>query len=120
MLPLYLKKTYIDDPIFSNSKVVLSLYDDTPSESFAEDLKAKMVFGGATEADLEVLEAPTGINLAKLAAEYSDGIIFGSEGIDEELVNYCRNSGKPVLDFNAESIENGSYVDDYNSFYDQV
>lgn len=120
VLPLYLKKTYIDDPIFSNSKVVLSLYDDTPSESFAEDLKAKMVFGGATEADLEVLEAPTGINLAKLAAEYSDGIIFGSEGIDEELVNYCRNSGKPVLDFNAESIENGSYVDDYNSFYDQV
>ena len=34
ILPLYLKKAYIDDPIFSNSKVVLSLYNDTPAVDF--------------------------------------------------------------------------------------
>ena len=120
VLPIYLKKAYVDDPIFSNSKVVLSLYDDTPKEILTEDMKNKMLFGNITEADLEILNEPTGTNLAKLAAEYSDGIILGSEGIDEELVKFCKESGKPVLDFNAESIENGSYVEDYNSFYDQV
>ena len=119
MLPLYLKKAYVDDPIFSNTKIVLSLYDDTPKE-FASDFKSKMLFAGVSEKDLEVFTEPTGINLAKLAASYSDGIIIGSEGVDEDLVKFCKESGTPVLDYNAESLESGSYIDDYNSFYDQV
>lgn len=119
MLPLYLKKAYVDDPIFSNTKIVLSLYDDTPKE-FASDFKSKMLFAGVSEKDLEVFTEPTGINLAKLAASYSDGIILGSEGVDEELVKFCKESGLPVLDFNAEKLGDGSYIEDYNSFYDQL
>ena len=119
MLPLYLKKAYVDDPIFSNTKIVLSLYDDTPKE-FASDFKSKMIFAGVSEKDLEVFTEPTGINLAKLAASYSDGIILGSEGVDEELVKFCKESGLPVLDFNAEKLGDGSYIEDYNSFYDQL
>ena len=79
VLPLYLKKAYIDDPIFSNSKVVLSIYDDTPATDFPADFKERILFGGVTEQDLEILSEPTGINLAKLAASYSDGIILGAE-----------------------------------------
>jgi len=120
VLPLYLKKAYIDDPIFSNSKIVLSLYDDTPAEQFPEDLKEKMIFGGVDEKDVEIITEANGINLAKLAASYSDGIIFGSEGIDEGLAEYCRKSGMHVLEYNAEAIGNGSYIDEYNSFYDQL
>ena len=69
---------------------------------------------------MEILSEPTGINLAKLAASYSDGIIIGSEGVDEELISYCKDSGLPVLPYNAESIKDGSYIEDYNSFYDQL
>ncbi len=120
VLPLYLKKAYIDDPIFSNSKVVLSLYDDMPAVDFPADFKENILFGGVTEADVEVLNEANGINLAKLAANWSDGIIMGSADISEELVKHCKESGLPVLDFNAEAIENGSYIDDYNSFYDNL
>ena len=119
MLPVYLKKAYVDDPIFSNTKIVLSLYDDTPKE-FAADFKSKMLFAGVSEKDLEVFTEPTGINLAKLAASYSDGIILGSEGVDEELVKFCKESGLPVLDCNADKLGDGSYIEDYNSFYDQL
>lgn len=119
MLPVYLKKAYVDDPIFSNTKIVLSLYDDTPKE-FASDFKSKMLFAGVSEKDIEVFTEPTGINLAKLAASYSDGIILGSEGVDEELVKFCKESGLPVLDCNAEKLGDGSYIEDYNSFYDQL
>ena len=120
ILPLYLKKAYIDDPIFSNSKVVLSLYNDTPAVEFPADLKEKILFGGVIEKDVELLEQPTGTNLAKLAASWSDGIIVGSEGVDEEVLKYCREKGIPMLDFSAEALENGSYVEDYNSFYDNL
>ena len=120
ILPLYLKKAYIDDPIFSNSKVVLSLYNDTPAVDFPAEFKEKVLFGGVTEKDVEVLGQPDGINLAKLAASWSDGIIVGSEGVDEEVLKYCKESGLPMLDFNAEAFENGSYIEDYNSFYDNL
>ena len=120
ILPLYLKKAYIDDPIFSNSKVVLSLYNDTPAVDFPAECKEKVLFGGVTEKDVEVLGQPDGTNLAKLAASWSDGIIVGSEGVDEKVLEFCKESGLPMLDFNAEAFENGSYIEDYNSFYDNI
>ncbi len=120
ILPIYLKKAYVDDPIFSKSKIVLSLYDDMPTTDFPEDFKERIVFGGVGEEDVKVLENPTGINLAKLAIDYSDGIIMGSENISEELISYCEKKGLPVLPYKAESLENGSYIEDYNSFYDQI
>ncbi len=120
ILPIYLKKAYIDDPIFSKSKIVLSLYDDMPTTDFPADFKERIVFGGVGENDINHMENPTGINLAKLAVDYSDGIIMGSEDISEELINYCRESGLPVLPYKAESLKDGSYIEDYNSFYDQL
>ena len=120
VLPLYLKKAYIDDPIFSNSKIVLSLYDDTPATDFPADFKEKILFGGVRAEDVAILEQPTGINLAKLAATWSDGIIVGSEGVNDEILSYCKEKGLPVLDFNAGSLEDGSYIEDYNSFYDNL
>ena len=120
ILPIYLKKAYKDDPIFSESKIVLSLYDDTPGAGFPEDFKEKIVFGGVTENDVEVLTDPTGINLAKLAASYSDVIILGAEGVDQELVDYSNELGCPVLPYNAAAMKNGSYIEDYNSFYDNL
>ena len=119
ILPLYLKKAYIDDPIFSNSKVVLSLYDDTPAE-FPEDFKERILFGGVSEEDIRIMDEPTGINLAKLAASYSDGIIFGAEEIPQEISNFCKEKGLPCLPYDAKSMEDGSYIEVYNSFYDNL
>ena len=119
ILPIYLKKAYIDDPIFSNSKVVLSIYDDTPAV-FQEDFKDKIVFGGVSAQDVEKLSEPTGINLAKLAADHSDGIILGSANVEDEIVRYCTDAGLPILPYKAEAVEDGSYIEDYNSFYDSI
>ena len=120
VLPLYLKKAYIDDPIFSNSKVVLSLYNDTPGVEFPADFKDKILFGGVTENDVTLLEQPTGTNLAKLAASWSDGVIVGAGDVDNDLLQLCKESGLPMLDYNGEAIESGSYIEDYNSFYDNL
>ena len=112
-------QAYIDDPIFSNSKIVLSMYDDTPA-AFPEDFKDKILIPGVTEKDVEILTEPSGINLAKLAATYSDGIIYGSADIPEEIKSYCKDAGLPALEYRQESFEDGSYIEDYNSFYDQL
>ena len=119
ILPLYLKKIYAEDPIFSDSKVVLSLYGDIADEKFSDDFKDKILFGDISAGDIDVMKNPDGINLAKLAIRYSDGIIMGSDKVDERVAAYCAESGLPVLQYDAESIESGAYIDAYNNFYDQ-
>ena len=119
VLPLYLKKIYKDDPIFASSKIVLSLYGDTPG-TFDEDLGALIKFGDITDADIPDLGESTGINLAKTAARYSDGVILGSDDVAPELKEYCKGLSLPLLEYNAESMADGSYIDAYNNFYESL
>lgn len=120
LIPAYLKKAYKDDPIFSSSKVVLSLYGDTPTEPFSPDFAAKASFGGLGRSDVPFLEQADGINLAKTAVQYSDGIILGCADVNPDLVAWCNEQGKPVLPFDRSALENGSYIDEYNAFYDKI
>ena len=120
VLPLYLKKAYKDDPVFSGAKVVLSLYDDTPKEAFADGFAQAIPFGGIKPKDVPLPEKAGGMELAKLAAQYSDGIILGSEGVDPRLADACKALGKPFLPFDAAALADGSYADQYNAFYDSL
>lgn len=120
MLPAYLKKAYKDDPIFSNSKVVLSLYDDTPAEAFSADFASKAAFGGLGVEDVPFLEGHDGINLAKTAVQYSDGIILGAGNVDKDIVDYCKERNLPILPYDSKAYESGAYIDEYNAFYDTI
>ena len=120
LVPAYLKKAYKDDPIFSSSKIVLSLYDDTPTEAFRAGFAEKAAFGGLGAEDLSFLKKPDGINLAKTAIQYADGVIFGSPDTDPALLKYCKSRKVPVLAYDAEAMANGSYIDAYNAFYDTI
>lgn len=120
LVPVYLKKAYRDDPIFSTSKIVLSLYDDMPKAHFSRKFAEKAAFEGVGEADLPFLAETDGINLAKTAAQYSDGIILGTDHVDVEVADYCKSLKLPILPFKASSIKDGSYIDEYCSFYDEL
>ena len=60
------------------------------------------------------------MELAQLAAQYSDGIILGSENVAPQLVDACRKLDKPLLPFSAAALADGSYMDQYNAFYDSL
>ena len=118
VLPLYLKKAYKDDPIFTDCKVVLSLYDEIAQETFAEDMKAKMVIPGIKNKDVDILKTANGINLAKLAIQYSDGIIIGSPQLCDEVTQAVAASKLPVLPYVDQS--DSAYIKEYNQFYDKI
>ncbi|MBQ7750410.1 MAG: glycogen/starch synthase [Bacteroidales bacterium] len=120
ILPLYLKKAYKEDPIFSNSKIVLSLYGDTPAESFGPAFRDLVPIGNITQEDTALTEAADGMELAQLAARYSDGVIIAAKDVKADLVNYVKSLGCPMLPFNAKAVEEGTYIDDYNGFYDNL
>ena len=70
--------------------------------------------------DLTELADPTGINLAKLAIRYSDGVITASGGVNSELEAYAKQFKLPVLASRAISTEDNSYVEEYDKFYEQI
>lgn len=120
LVPLYLKKAYNGDPIFTNCKIVTSLYDDVAKEEFAPGFKDMARIGDIAPEDIDIPDPATGINLAKLAAKYSDGIIMGSGDVDAEVREYCESLGLPVLPYDAESVESGAYIGEYDNFYEQL
>ena len=121
VLPLYLKKAYKDDPIFSNSKVVLSLFDDNLQEKLSPGFAQTILYGAIGPEDVSALSGNAdGMELAKLAAQYSDGIILGSPDVNSALVNHVNTLGLPVLPCDEAALADGSYMDTYNAFYDNL
>ena len=85
-----------------------------------KDFAKKISAGGIRAEDIPFLAEPDGINLAKTAISYSDAVIFGDEGIDGRLAEYCQALQLPVLPYQAKDFEDGSYIDGYDRFYDQL
>lgn len=120
ILPLYLKKVYKEDPIFTDSKLVLSLYNEIAEDVFPKDMNAKIILPGVRNKDLEILNPANGINLAKLAIQNSDGIIYGSETIGKEIEDFVTASRLPVLPYVEINQSEPEYIKEYNQFYDKI
>ena len=116
LIPIYIKRTFIDNPLFTDSKIVFSIYDDDFPKSFPTGFDKKMKMNGINPKDVKNLKTTNYVNLMKNAVDFSDAIIFGSEKINPKLEEYINSSGKPFLEY--QSPEN--YVDAYNEFYDNL
>jgi starch synthase len=116
LIPLYVKKSYRDNPLFAETKVVMSIYDDDFKEDMPADIGKKIKYDGVTKQDLAYYKKPNFVSLIKAAVEYSDGVIIGSPVINKELHEYAAISGKPVLEYQGEE----KYVDAFSDFYDRI
>lgn len=117
LAPLYIKKAYKDEPSFRDAKVVFSLYDNDFKKPFHPDFASKLLLKGISKKDVADLKEPVDYTaLCKLAVDYSDGVIQQSEHVNEEVIAYARQIGKPVLGYQSPEI----FADACNDFYDQV
>lgn len=116
MLPVMIKKSYSEDPIFAESKIVYSVYDDGFEGQMNAKTGQKLKLEGMGDKDLKHYKTPNYINLTKSAIDYSDAIIKGSEATEKEINTYLRASGKPVLEYQSPE----DYIDAYSEFYDEV
>jgi len=116
LVPLYVKRAYKDNPVFSEAKVVYSVYDDQFKESFREGFDKKIKLGGITAKDLKYYKDPDYVNLTKAAIDYSDAIIIGSDKVKPELLEYIAGLKKPVLEYQT----GDNYIEVYNAFFDKI
>jgi starch synthase len=116
LLPFFVKTVYKDDPIFENSKIVYSLYEDKFTSDLDGRMSQKVKFDTLTDADVQAFEETSFLGLTKAGISYSDAIIIGNENVSADLLALASASGKPILGFQGED----TYIDAYSEFYSEV
>jgi starch synthase len=113
LLPIYMKHYYKDEALFSETKIVTSVY----SQSFEGSLDAEMInkikFDGVPQDAIQELELPNYENLIKAAIKHSDGVIIASENVSESLTKFIQSSDKPFLSFASKD----KFTEAYTNFY---
>ncbi len=112
LLPIYLREFYKEEPLFTESKIVTSLYKNGFEGSLNTELAAKVKFDLQQSDKIATIETPNHINILKSAIENSDAIIHGSETIDEELSSFIESNDMPVLEYQEENLKE-SYLNFY-------
>ena len=115
LLPIYLKEYYKDEPLFSDSKIVTSVYSQSFNNTLNKDMFNKVKFDNINEDVIKVLEEPSYVNLMKIAIDYSDAIIVGSEDIPEDLYTYIKASNKPLLEYKNKDEFGEAYTTFFNT-----
>jgi len=116
LVPVYLRSVYHDDPLFNNYKIIFSIYNNDFKTPFKASFADKLRYDGIEGENIKLIKNPDFVNISKLAIKYSDGIIIGSEEINEELARHISTINKPVLPF----VDEPQYIDVYNEFYDKI
>ncbi len=116
LIPLYVKKAYKDNPLFSDAKVIYSVYDDEFDEVLNPDFGRKIIIDGITNKDLIHYKKPSYVSISKAAIDFADAIIYGREKINDEVEKYLKSLDKPVLDYQSMD----TYIDAYDEFYEKI
>lgn len=116
LLPLLVKTTYKDEPLFSEAKVVYSLYDDSFDEKLNQRLAEKLILEGVGKGMIEDLKSPDYSSLTKHALRMADGVVVHSDSISNEFISFAEQNNKPILPFTNPD----SFNDECSNFYDLV
>ncbi|MBN2682044.1 MAG: glycogen/starch synthase [Bacteroidales bacterium] len=116
LVPLYIRRAFKEDPIFHNSKIVYSVYNDDFTGSLNKEYQRKLVVDGVKEDDISVLKDPNFVNVTKMAINISDAVVIGSETINPEIEKYLKEINKPVLEYHSPE----QYIEAYSVFYDKI
>jgi starch synthase len=115
LLPLYLKEYYKDEPLFANSKIVTSIYNQSFDNTLNTEMIDKIKFDNIDEAAIATLAEPSYNNIMKVAIDYSDALIVGSETIPSELETHLKESDKPTLEYHSLDTFAEAYTEFYNT-----
>jgi len=113
VLALYLRKSFKDDPLYINSRIILSLYDEPFPEIFEDNFRKKAVNDGVKNKDVEPMNEPRFDNFIKMCINLSDGVIAAAPNSNEKYIQYALDNKKHVLEYQSPE----EYIDKYADFY---
>ena len=114
-IPLYLKTTYKNDPLFKNTKTIFSIYGNSFKHKFKDDLMDKVRMIDIEDKMLGHLKTADFEGFIKLGMEFSDAVCFSgdSKNLDDVF--------KEVKEKKVETIEKSeNYTESYFNLYNEL
>lgn len=116
LVPLYIKTSFKKEPIFENSKVIFSLYNNDFEQPLNKDFAKKALMDDISDEAIADYADTSFVGINKAAMNASDAVIMASETINPELEKHFNESDKPKLGYQSQE----DYIAAYSSFYDEV
>ncbi len=113
LLPIYMKHYYKNEALFSETKIVSSIYSQSFDGTLDPELINKIKFDGIPEEAISDLVIPNYENILKASILHSDGVIIASENLSPSLTKFIESSGKAFLPFASKE----EFAQAYTSFY---
>jgi len=105
VVPFYIKTAYHDEPSFTNTKVVSSLFANSMNSPLDPNFKRCLEFRDATAELLKPYKDQFDFDeLSKLAIDYSDGVVAAVEGVNKDLLDYASEKNIPVLNYSKDNL----------------
>ena len=105
LIPFYLRTVYKKEPVFSHSKVIYTIGQNTFSNKLGSDFIEKaMIHPSLKEKDLEPFKDANNVAMFRGGASFADAITFGAADVDKKLLEeFSKVRGKKTLPYNQES-----------------
>lgn len=117
VVPFYAKTAYHDEPQFTNTKIVTSIFSEQPHENLGTKFKRCLEFRDA-KADLlsKYDDDFDFIELGKFAIDYSDGVVGVGNNVNEDIMQYAKDNDKEILMQSSED----NIATEYTNFYNRI
>lgn len=115
LIPFYLKTAYKNDPILNKFKIIYTPYKQDISGFFTSKFINKASINNLEPEDLKPFVKNKDVTLIESALAFTDGIIIGSEELDESVSKAIKKlKGVPVLPYVGPEEMQKEYVDFYH------
>ena len=113
---MFIKTAYKRDAVFSQSKIVYTIGENTFENSLGSDfIKLANIHANIKEKDLEPFKEADNTAMFKGGAMFADAITFGSENVDKKLLaEFTKVKGKKIIPFTDWAGDLTPYLDLYN------
>lgn len=105
LVPLYIRTAFKKDPVFTNSKVIYTIGQNTFTDKFEKDfVKKSIIHESLKEKELAPLKDNNNAAMFRMGATYADAITFGTDKPDKKLIEeFGKAKGKKILAFDPAS-----------------
>jgi len=116
LLPIYMKHYYKDEALFSETKIVTSVYGQSFEGSLDVEMINKIKFDNVPHDSIKELEMPNYENLIMASINHSDAVIIASENVSPSLTKFIESSAKPFLPYATKD----KFSEAYTNFYKEM
>jgi len=120
LIPLFIKTCYKDNPLFQDTRLVFSIYNDDFKNKFSSSFSKKLKITGIPKEALKHFKRPYYEAVIKTAIDFSDAVVLGHPNIKRSIRTYLNKDENNMIFTHPDTDDYMEYTEKYEIFYEQL